>query len=59
MAFATSIDALIIGVGFGIIEINIGLAMIIIGLTTFLFSCAGVFIGEKIGNKINKGIEVL
>lgn len=58
MALATSIDALIVGVSFGLIEVNIWLAMLIIGLTTFLFSILGVFVGEKIGNKINKGIEV-
>lgn len=58
MALATSIDAMILGIGFGLIEINIWLAMLIIGTTTFLFSSAGVFVGEKLGNKINKGIEI-
>jgi putative Mn2+ efflux pump MntP len=58
MALATSIDAMILGIGFGLIEINIWLAMLIIGSTTFLFSSVGVFVGEKLGNKINKGIEV-
>ena len=50
MALATSIDALILGIGFGLIEINIWLAILIISLTTFLFSSIGVFIGEKLGN---------
>lgn len=58
MAIATSIDALILGIGFGLIEINIWLAMLIIGSTTFLFSSIGVFVGEKLGNRINKGIEI-
>lgn len=58
MALATSIDAMILGIGFGLIEINIWLAMLIIGSTTFLFSSVGVFVGEKLGNKINKGIEI-
>ncbi|MBK3519916.1 manganese efflux pump MntP [Carboxylicivirga marina] len=58
MAIATSIDAMILGIGFGLIEINIWLAMLIIGSTTFLFSTIGVFVGEKLGNKINKGIEI-
>ncbi len=58
MALATSIDAMILGIGFGIIDINIWLAMIVIGSITFLFSSIGVFVGEKLGNKINKGIEV-
>lgn len=58
MALATSIDALILGIGFGLININIWLAMLIIGTTTFVFSSVGVVIGEKLGNKINKGIEI-
>ncbi len=58
MALATSIDAMILGIGFGLIKTNIWLAMIIIGFTTFMFSSAGVFLGEKLGNKINKGIEI-
>ncbi len=58
MALATSIDAMILGIGFGLIEINIWLAMIIIGTTTFLFSGIGVFVGDKLGNKINKRIEI-
>lgn len=58
MALATSIDAMIMGIGFGLIEVNIWLAMLIIGVTTFLFSTVGVFVGEKIGNKINSSIEI-
>jgi putative Mn2+ efflux pump MntP len=58
MALATSIDAMILGIGFGLIEINIWLAMLIIGSTTLLFSSVGVFVGDKLGNKINKGIEI-
>ncbi len=58
MAIATSIDALVVGIGFGVIDINIYLAMLIIGLLTFMFSSSGVVIGRKIGNKINTGIDI-
>ncbi len=58
MAIATSIDALVVGISFGLIEINIYLAMLIIGVLTFIFSTSGVVIGRKIGNKINAGIDV-
>ncbi|MBS3776738.1 MAG: manganese efflux pump [Bacteroidales bacterium] len=58
MALATSIDALIIGISFGLIEVNIWLAMIVIGTSTFIFSTVGVLVGKKIGKKINKGIEI-
>ena len=58
MAIATSIDALIIGISFGLIEVNIWLAMLVIGASTFIFSTVGVVVGKKIGKKINKGIEI-
>ena len=58
MALATSIDALIIGVSFGLMEINIWFAMLIIAISTFVFSSLGVVVGQKIGEKINKGIEI-
>jgi putative Mn2+ efflux pump MntP len=44
---ATSIDALITGVGFGFIRVNILTTSLVIGLTTFLFSVAGAKLGEK------------
>jgi putative Mn2+ efflux pump MntP len=58
MALATSIDALIIGIGFGVTDVNIWFAMAIIGCTTFLFSGFGVLVGKKIGNRVNVGIEI-
>jgi putative Mn2+ efflux pump MntP len=58
MALATSIDALILGIGYGLVEVNIYLAVIIIALITFLFSGSGLYLGKKIGEKINKSIEV-
>jgi putative Mn2+ efflux pump MntP len=47
LAIATSIDALITGVGFGFIRANIYAAVIIISLITFAVSVAGAKIGEK------------
>jgi len=44
---ATSIDALITGVSFGFIRVNILTTSLVIGLTTFLFSVAGAKLGEK------------
>jgi putative Mn2+ efflux pump MntP len=46
-SIATSIDALITGVGFGFIKVNIMLAAIVIALTTFLISVIGAKLGEK------------
>lgn len=59
MAFATSIDALIVGIGFGLMSVNIWLAVLIIGVTTFVFSATGVVLGKKLGTKVNKSIEIV
>ena len=50
LAIATSIDALAVGVAFGMLEdINILYSITIIGLTTFILSVIGVFIGNRFG----------
>lgn len=46
LAIATSIDALAVGVSFAFLEIRISLAVLVIGLTTFIISFAGVQIGK-------------
>jgi manganese efflux pump family protein len=47
LAVATSIDALITGVGFGFIKVNIYEAVIIISIITFIVSVTGAKLGEK------------
>lgn len=47
LSIATSIDALITGVGFGFIRANIYAAVIIISLITFIVSVIGAKLGEK------------
>jgi len=54
LAFATSIDALAVGVSFALLGVSIAFAAGIIGLTTFITSAIGVKIGTKIGNKHQK-----
>ena len=59
MAIATSIDALAVGITFACVPVSIIqhtallntiLAVIIIGITTFIISKAGVKIGNILGN---------
>ena len=57
LAVATSIDALAVGVTFAFFEINIIAAVIIIGLTTFGISIAGVKIGNMFGKKFKAKAE--
>jgi manganese efflux pump family protein len=58
-AFATSIDALIIGISFSLIEINILYAALTIGFVTFIFSLTGFCIGKKFGNKVSGHVEII
>ncbi|NPA68912.1 MAG: manganese efflux pump [Chlorobi bacterium] len=57
-SFAASIDALIAGVSFAFIKINIGLTATIIGIVTFLFSLSGFYAGKKIGNRFSGKAEI-
>ena len=59
LAVATSIDALAVGVTFAFLEVNVWLAVLLIGCTTFLISMAGVKAGSLFGNKYEKKAEIL
>jgi putative Mn2+ efflux pump MntP len=50
-ALATSIDALAVGISFAFLHINILVAVVIIGVTTFAVSMAGVKIGGVFGER--------
>ncbi|MBQ7811641.1 MAG: manganese efflux pump [Bacteroidales bacterium] len=57
MAVATSIDALAIGVSFAFLDVNIWEAVLLIGLTTAIFSGAGVLIGNVFGSRFKSKAE--
>ena len=59
LAIATSIDALAVGISFACIQVEIWSSVLIIGLTTFLFSIAGVKIGNVFGSKFEKSAGVI
>jgi putative Mn2+ efflux pump MntP len=59
LAIATSIDALAVGVTFSFFKINIYLAIIITGFTTFCISIAGVKIGNVFGKKYKSKAEFI
>lgn len=59
LAVATSIDALAVGVTFALLpDVNIGTSVLLIGLTTFLLSGIGVFIGNRFGSRFEKRAEI-
>jgi putative Mn2+ efflux pump MntP len=47
LAFATSIDALVVGMGLGLINIPISLVVSTIGLVTFCLSLIGTYLGIR------------
>ena len=59
LAVATSIDALATGVIFVSYPDTIWIAAIIIALTSFIFSFAGVFVGIHFGKRFNFKVEIL
>ncbi len=58
LAIATSIDALAVGVTFAFFEVNLILAITIIGVITFILSALGVLIGNKFGDKFQNKAEL-
>lgn len=59
MAIATSIDALAVGISYGILpEVNIWVAISSIGIITFILSAIGVKIGNLFGAKYKSRAEL-
>ena len=59
MAVATSIDALAVGISLAMAgDVNIFLAVVLIGITTFLFSAVGVGIGNVFGSRFEKIAQI-
>ncbi len=59
MAIATSIDALAVGITFGLLpDINIVFAVLFIGIVTFFLSAFGVRIGNSFGVKYKSKAEI-
>ena len=68
LAIATSIDALAVGITFAMLgvraavssadSLSIWMSILIIGLTTFVISLAGVLIGNRFGNRFQTKAQV-
>ena len=59
MAVATSIDALAVGISLAMAgDVNIWMAIALIGVTTFLLSGVGVKVGSIFGNKFEKKAQI-
>jgi putative Mn2+ efflux pump MntP len=58
LAVATSIDALAVGITFAFLKYPIIEAITIIGITTFIISVAGVYVGNFFGSKYKSKAEL-
>lgn len=58
LSIATSIDALAVGVTFAFLNVNILLAISLIGIITFIISMIGVKIGNVFGDKYETKAEL-
>lgn len=59
LAIATSIDAMAAGFSLTLLDFNPWIACVIIGITTFGFSWAGVYVGKKSGTWLENKAELL
>ena len=56
--FATSVDAMAVGVGLAFLEVNIIAVAATIGLTTFVLVTAGILLGRVLGTMAGKRAEI-
>lgn len=58
-AFATSIDAMVIGVSLAFLNVNIWIAGLMIGSFTTIMTTIGVYLGVKLGAKLGNKAQIL
>jgi putative Mn2+ efflux pump MntP len=58
LAIATSIDAMAAGFTLTLIDVNPFVACLVIGITTFIFSWLGVYVGAKSGTFLESKAEL-
>lgn len=59
IAFATSIDAMVVGVSLAFLNVNIWLAGLMIGGCTTIMTTIGVYLGAKLSEKLGNKAQIL
>ncbi len=57
--FATSIDAMAIGVGLAFLDVHIGVVALVIGLCTLVMVTLGIMLGRVLGKLVGKRAEIV
>ncbi|MBQ9643017.1 MAG: manganese efflux pump [Lachnospiraceae bacterium] len=58
LAIATSIDAMAVGLGLGLLGVSIFTSAVFIGVCTFILSAAGVLLGSKVGERFSGRAQI-
>jgi len=58
LSFATSIDALAVGISFGVLQTAVLIPALIIGIVCFGISLAGVMLGERLESFLGNKMEI-
>jgi putative Mn2+ efflux pump MntP len=58
LSFATSVDALAVGIDFAFLDVHVWAAVALVGVTTLVLSIAAVLIGHKAGTRFQKPAEL-
>lgn len=59
LALATSVDALVAGLTLPLLGVPPLLAALVIGLTTFALSLAGVEVGRRFGDRLGRKLDII
>ncbi len=57
--FATSIDAMAVGIGLAFLDVHIGVMALIIGLCTLTMVTMGIMLGRVLGGMVGKRAEII
>ncbi len=59
LSVATSIDALAIGLGLAVMDVNIWYPSALIGIITCAMSVAAIYIGKRLGASLGSRMEIV
>ena len=59
LSLATTIDAFAVGISLAFLQVNMILAIFIIGSITFIIAMLGLLFGKKMGERFGKKLEIL
>lgn len=59
LAIATSIDAAAVGVTFGVLEVSVAPAVVLIGVVTLALSLVAVFVGARAGERLGRSATLV